>query len=655
MKKPLSLKFLISSIALVAFFSTAVLAAAPGTIDPANEGKYKAAFLDSSVVSDTAINFGKFTTQSAYNITVSDTELRGYAWGASVGYIVTNCADTTSGCSSTNGNFKIANNGGNLSGYAWGENTGWINFGPFTDAGISTVKIGTDGNFGGTLGGAGYAWSQNYGWIVFNCSSLNTCVHTDWGTTTTTPPPFVPPANGGGILSGGGPIPPEYGGPTPGTPTTPTTPTVPTTPTQPGTTPTTPSQPTIPGSNNGNPDQPTTPPGGSNGGTPGIPPSGSSGQPTIPAPTNNEPGMFSGGLQLPPALTESLGSIFDTITRSIDTIRGGLESIVSEGTRMLQTPEGKTAAGWGSFFGLIIAMIGALALLLLSNPSFFSDLPLLIARLWSWLLIIFGLRKHARPWGTVYDSVTKQPIDPAYVILTDLQGNEVATSITDIDGRYGFSVPPGMYKIVANKTNYEFPSKKLAGRDADELYLNLYFGETVEVKEEGDIINKNIPLDQLNFDWNEFAKNEQKRLSYYRHSDIAIARIANVFFWLGFALAAVSLLSVQSLYNEIIFGIYVLMLIVRHYSPQFKQKGAVNDAMTGQPMPFAIVHLISAATGQEVAHKVANRLGYYYGLVPNGTYTVVIDRKNPDASYTKLPVPGTVTVDNGYLEESFTV
>ena len=88
-----------------------------------------------------------------------------------------NCSDTTSGCSTTNGNFKVINDGnGSLSGYAWGENTGWINFGPFSTPGISTVKIDTiNGNLGGTLGNAGYAWSQNYGWIVFDCSNSSTC------------------------------------------------------------------------------------------------------------------------------------------------------------------------------------------------------------------------------------------------------------------------------------------------------------------------------------------------------------------------------------------------------------------------------------------------------------------------------------------------
>ena len=50
-----------------------------------------------------------FHLKNIKNITISNTELRGFAWGDGVGWIVMNCADTTSGCSGTNGNFKVTN------------------------------------------------------------------------------------------------------------------------------------------------------------------------------------------------------------------------------------------------------------------------------------------------------------------------------------------------------------------------------------------------------------------------------------------------------------------------------------------------------------------------------------------------------------------
>ncbi len=187
------------AVALLFNVFVANVSAATGLIDPFDSGHYKALIQNPLLGSHNTLNFGKFTTESAKNITVSDTELRGYAWGEGVGWVVMNCADTTSGCSGANGNFKVANDGGDLSGYAWGEHTGWINFGPFTEPAISTVKI-EDGLFGGTLGDAGYAWSQNFGWIKFDCSSDASCVETNWG---------MDSEGGGGGGGGGGDNPPN--------------------------------------------------------------------------------------------------------------------------------------------------------------------------------------------------------------------------------------------------------------------------------------------------------------------------------------------------------------------------------------------------------------------------------------------------------------
>ncbi len=658
MKSSVLKKFFIGT-GLAVLAATVVIAASTGIIDPGASGKYKAAFLDTSLMSDTAINFGKFTTQSQYNITVSDTELRGFAWGASVGYIVTNCADTASGCSTTNGNFKIANNGGLLSGYAWGENTGWINFGPFTNGNISTVKIDTNsGNFGGTSGSAGYAWSQNYGWIIFDCANVNTCVQTNW----------APPTSGGGNSGGGG----TGGGGTGGTPSNPGTPTTPTEPTNPNTPPptepTTPTQPTTP-------TEPTTPTQPTEEQPPANTPPEDTQEPTTPptqeTPTDSpaqttEPGIFDNGLQLPPAFVESFNNITNSIsgafgsagTTTVQAVSDVVSAIAPAAQKVADianSPQGQTISKTVTAVSAGATLVGAAAVAALSNPLGIVDLILLPLRLWSLLLAAFGFKKRHHPWGTVYDSVTKQPIDPAYVILTDLQGNEIGTSITDIDGRYGFSVPAGTYRITANKTNFEFPSKKLLGKTEDELYPDLYLGDIITTTEDGEVITKNIPMDQQNFDWNEFAKTEQKRLSYFKKTDVLIARISTIFFAVGFSIAAISLIAKHSTYNSLVFVVYLVLFLVRQYSPAYKAKGSVTDSATGQPLPFGIIRLNSVATGQEITHKVADRLGNYYALVANGTYNVTVDKKNPDATYTKATVPYPVTVKKGYLQESFKV
>ena len=284
------------------------------------------------------------------------------------------------------------------------------------------------------------------------------------------------------------------------------------------------------------------------------------------------------------------------------------------------------------------------------NPLAISDLLLIPLRLWSLLLGALGLAKRKKPWGTVYDSVTKQPIDPAYVVLRNSEGKDVATAITDLDGRYGFVVPEaGNYVLVANKTNYLFPSQKLVGYDHDELYRDLYFGEHFKISEAGEIITKNIPMDPIKFDWNEFAKRQQHLMKFYSRKEKWLGRISNTFFYVGFIVASVSVLASMTRFNIGVFCLYILLFVVRSYGLGARGYGHVVNEETNEPLSYALVRISQAGTGVEVVHRVADAIGRYYCLLPNGDYTVRIDRKLPDSKYETIAEKIPVHVKKGYL------
>lgn len=89
-------------------------------------------------------------------VTVTDTELTGFAWGENIGWI--NLNPTGGG---------VLNNGqGTLAGYAWSENVGWISFS------CSNTNVCATKNYGVTIDPntgefSGRAWSENTGWITF--------------------------------------------------------------------------------------------------------------------------------------------------------------------------------------------------------------------------------------------------------------------------------------------------------------------------------------------------------------------------------------------------------------------------------------------------------------------------------------------------------
>ena len=322
--------------------------------------------------------------------------------------------------------------------------------------------------------------------------------------------------------------------------------------------------------------------------------------------------------------------------------------------KIVESPTGKTTAQTVSTAGVITATVGGI-IRLFANPFTFGELFSLPFRLWSLFLSFIGLRKKYKPWGVVYDSFTKRPIDPAYVVLMDLQGHKISTSITDLDGRYGFLINPGNYRMIVNKTNYIFPSESLSGKTNDELYSNLYFGEEIHIDENNLVISRNIPMDPVDFDWNEFAKKENRLMKFYSRFDVWFYRFTEVMFYAGFAVALVVLIITLVPYNIIIFGLYILMSILRFFGLKPRKNGHVTEKETGDPISFALIRIFTPGIDQEISKRTTDAYGRYFALVPKGQYYVSIERKNQDGTYTHLATSELLKAKNGIISKDFSI
>ena len=614
------------------------------------------------------INFGYFINTPNSNVIVNDTYLSGFIWGKSFGWSVLNCVNTISGCNAQNGNFKVYNDyDGHLSGYAWGEDSGWINFGPFDNSSASSVTINSSGEFNG------YAWSQNHGWIKFDCSTSNYCVKTDWRPRNARPEcsdgldndsdgytdnndsgcinngqydptdntEFQNKSGGGGILP---PPPPSFCSKNPTDPSCIAPSYCTLYPSDPSCNPVIP--PTFCTLNPKDPscvksnfctDHPTDP--SCNG---QIPPTFCTLNPTDPSCTFVLPPKIT---PPPTKVTPSSGSQF-CASHPTD-----ISCLSNKVRNFFNKSEVKIVAETTAGIGILATLVRTAVISFFENPLSLYDM---IVRFWSLLLSAIGLKKRNRPWGTVYDSVTKQPIDPAYVTIQDLNGKEIASSITDLDGRYGFLVPAGDYTITAHKTNYQFPSLKLSGHTGDELYQDLYFGETIHISED-EVIKKNIPMDQIGFDWNEFEKQKQHLLRFYSKRDLWISRISDILFILGLVLTIIAIITSPSILNYILLGVYVLIFVLRHTILKPKLFGTVASKETKLPLSFAIIRIYSADMQHEVMHKICNKMGKYYCLIPKGSYYVKIESKNLDGSYSLVHSSPLLDLKNSYLNIKFEV
>jgi len=342
------------------------------------------------------------------------------------------------------------------------------------------------------------------------------------------------------------------------------------------------------------------------------------------------------------------GTIQKSFEKPIETVK----TIAQETKKIIETPQGSAVTKTITTAGATVATVEVVSAIFFSPLEIF----LIILRLSGIFLTAVGIRKRVKPWGVVYDSVTKQPLDPAYVTLKDSKGKDIASAITDLDGRYGFLVSPGVYQLSASKTNYDFPSQKLAGRVRDEFYNDLYFGGSVEVKEGREAIIKNIPMDPLKFDWNEFAKKDKKLMKFYSRFDMVLRKIIDLFFVVGFFVAIVAYFAAPYPYNLIILIVYLALLGLRFTNIRPRSYGNIIDGATGNPLSFSVLKIMMPDSSVEIAHKVADKYGRYYCLVPPGRYYVKIEKKNEDGSYSLVYTSSVINASKkGIIKNKFVI
>jgi len=172
---------------------------------------------------------------------------------------------------------------------------------------------------------------------------------------------------------------------------------------------------------------------------------------------------------------------------------------------------------------------------------------------------------------------------------------------------------------------------------------------------EGEVIVKNIPMDPLKFDWNEFAKRDMKVMKFFSQKQIWWNYLLIVLFAVGLVFSLIATTILPSLFNFIILGIYFCLFVLRLFVLKPRPSGIVQYQKDNIPLAFAIIRAFQANTNQEITHKVTDQYGRYYCLVPNGKYYVKIDEKNIDESYTTVFNSGLIEVKKGYIKEKFKV
>lgn len=524
--------------------------------------------------------------------TVSDSLLIGYIWGNTTGWINLNPTNggVTNSCS------------GILGGFAWGQTTGWINFAPSNAIGVNQPKINTTtGVITGTV------WSQNYGWIQLSSSDgTYPGLTTNWRGCEQ-PPSATSSTTTGGSGTGQPPVIPPVVPPV-------VPPVIP-----PGDVPPlNPPPGDIPPFVN-----PTNPP------VAPIDPVSPVDIPNNPSSENTSQSSFGG--------SEYFVLGFNTVISAAENIKNFIFDTVGPKVEMFLSDAVDVAV-------VSAPVVGALGIL--------SSIPGLVTRFGSLLASYFMSRKKTQ--GVVFDANTKEPLDPVYVSVLDaITGTEIMTAISDMEGRFGFVLKQGSYKMIANKTHYAFPAQSLIGKTTDGVYDNLYFGEVFHVEDPEQVITMNIPMEAVGTDWNQEEKRRMNIMKYFLKNQKVLAIIFNVLFWIGFVLSLLAVYYYPQWWNIAMVSFYGVIAIIRIIGFGPIKPGTLT--YQGSPLGYAIVRVYNANLNREVSHKVTTDLGGYYILVPKADYYITIEQKNPDNTYTKLFTSEVFSAKKGVINKSFSL
>ncbi len=255
-------------------------------------------------------------------------------------------------------------------------------------------------------------------------------------------------------------------------------------------------------------------------------------------------------------------------------------------------------------------------------------------------LLLLGKRKREK-WGSVYNSLTKLPIDLAIVRLFNAETNRlVQTKVTDGKGRYAFIVDKGKYRLEAQKANLIFPSMLLKGFKDDGETTDIYHGEVIEVTEKNSLITANIPLDPAG----------ETRTPARIRREKAWRRLQTGLSGLGFLVTVVSLYISPVWYMWVLLAVHLFFLVVfRRITKPKRAKGwgIVYDSVANTPVSRVVARLFDSQFNKLVATEFTDRNGRYHFLAGGNKYYVTYEHK--DYEPTKLEISGSTKKDSGAI------
>lgn len=235
---------------------------------------------------------------------------------------------------------------------------------------------------------------------------------------------------------------------------------------------------------------------------------------------------------------------------------------------------------------------------------------------------LFFTGKKRKPWGIVYNSLTKQPVDLAMVRLFDSKTKKlVATRITDRRGRFGFIVEEGVFYIEVIKKEFRFPSIKMRERK-EEVYSNVYFGGDIKVRNNDSNIRVNIPIDPLVDKVGLLEPARAIRKYLFRRLNLALAILGPILGAICVWIAPTKLNWFFMFLHIVILTLFIALLFRKPKS----RWGYVYNSFSRKPIGLSVVRIYNKKYNDLLETQVSDRKGRFGFLVGPDVYTVTAEK-----------------------------
>ncbi|HVX92972.1 MAG TPA: hypothetical protein VHA74_02560, partial [Candidatus Dojkabacteria bacterium] len=247
-----------------------------------------------------------------------------------------------------------------------------------------------------------------------------------------------------------------------------------------------------------------------------------------------------------------------------------------------------------------------------------SSLPYYVLELIFGVLSFLGFRKTGKPYGFVYDAVTKEPISRAVVRVYNSRDKLMWTDVTDVFGTFNAKLDKGKYKILVQKSGYKFPTQIIAGL-SDYPLEPIYHGELVGL-DSSKLFNVMIPVDPSGV--NKFIKFSIRTKNIIE----ATVKYFNVgIFIAGLTLAIYMYNKYPNALNLLFVCVYIptTLLILKNVLVAKKEWGKVTDRR-GKPISGVEVVLKDMEYGRYVGKRITEADGLYRFVVSKGSYELLV-------------------------------